>query len=298
MRRPARMRREWFVGGVVVKFSCHMLLASALWSATAMAQVSYQIPITLSNGAFLTKLRIGVNAGSTDQLDIGSGFGWFREIPLPPMPPSPFPWEARLVTIPGRNASFPSGLLSGTEMDFHGYNAPTQIDTFKISIDGERTNTNPTIISWPGGLENYGTSWTIKPETGSDWPATNMLLNTWLMIPPAKQKNILIIKVGASGTNGVDSGTRTSPAAFALLQNYPNPFNPVTTIPFSLGRMGRTRLDVYSIIGQKVTTLVDAILSAGEHVVRFDASRLASGPYVYRLESGSLTATRLMLLVK
>ncbi len=89
-----------------------------------------------------------------------------------------------------------------------------------------------------------------------------------------------------------------APANFSLGQNYPNPFNPTTTIEFSIGKMSAVNLKVFDVLGREVAALVNGQMTAGTHQVSFDASRLASGIYVYRLQTGSYTASRKLLLVK
>jgi hypothetical protein len=85
---------------------------------------------------------------------------------------------------------------------------------------------------------------------------------------------------------------------FRLQQNYPNPFNPTTEIAFDVARAGRTSLKVYDLMGREVAILSNGILQAGAHHVTYDAHDLPSGVYFYRLESGSQTQTRKMLLLK
>lgn len=85
---------------------------------------------------------------------------------------------------------------------------------------------------------------------------------------------------------------------YVLSQNYPNPFNPSTTISFNLPQSGNVTLTVYNVLGQQVATLVNGALSAGTHSVPFDASRLASGVYVYELRAGSFVQQKRMMLVK
>jgi uncharacterized protein (DUF1501 family) len=88
------------------------------------------------------------------------------------------------------------------------------------------------------------------------------------------------------------------PGEFRLNQNYPNPFNPKTTISFYLGESTPVRLEVFDIQGRRVSVLTNQTLSAGEHRITFDASRLASGVYLYRLQTGSFTDTKSMTLIK
>jgi len=85
---------------------------------------------------------------------------------------------------------------------------------------------------------------------------------------------------------------------YRIGQNYPNPFNPTTTINFTLAKASDVTLSVYNVLGQKVATLVDSHLNAGEQTVVFDASKLSSGIYFYRINAGSFNAVKKMLLVK
>ncbi|HTY58293.1 MAG TPA: T9SS type A sorting domain-containing protein, partial [Bacteroidota bacterium] len=86
--------------------------------------------------------------------------------------------------------------------------------------------------------------------------------------------------------------------AFALEQNYPNPFNPSTTIEFSIPLTAQVQLRVYNILGQEVATLVNETLKVGRHSVTFDASRLATGIYMYKITAGNFVSTKKMLLLK
>jgi hypothetical protein len=90
-----------------------------------------------------------------------------------------------------------------------------------------------------------------------------------------------------------------APTEFSLSQNYPNPFNPSTEIEFSLETTERAALEVYNVLGRRVTTLFDGIAQAGQHyTVMFDAGELAGGMYFYRLQSGGKSDVKKLLLLK
>lgn len=92
--------------------------------------------------------------------------------------------------------------------------------------------------------------------------------------------------------------TPAIPQEFTLTQNYPNPFNPSTTIEFGLPKNEFVTVKVYNVLGQEVETLVSGMQDAGTYTVRFDASRLTSGVYFYRVQAGQFSQTKKMLLVK
>jgi hypothetical protein len=90
----------------------------------------------------------------------------------------------------------------------------------------------------------------------------------------------------------------TLPNSLNLAQNYPNPFNPSTKITFELPEEGMVTLKVYNIAGIEVATLVGKPMEVGRHEVIFDATQLSSGVYFYRLQFGSETITRKMVIMK
>ncbi len=92
--------------------------------------------------------------------------------------------------------------------------------------------------------------------------------------------------------------TETLPSSYKLNQNYPNPFNPETNISFGLPSDSFVELTVYNLVGQKIRTLVNSRVAAGNYTVSFDASELSSGVYIYRIEADGYVATKKMMLVK
>ena len=110
----------------------------------------------------------------------------------------------------------------------------------------------------------------------------------------------------------VNETTPSVPTEFSLSQNYPNPFNPVTTIKYSIPNVtlspdknginsvegSRVILKVYDILGSEVATLVNEEKPAGNYQVNFNAVKLSSGVYFYRLQAGSFVETKKMVLIK
>ncbi|NIR49148.1 T9SS type A sorting domain-containing protein [candidate division KSB1 bacterium] len=88
------------------------------------------------------------------------------------------------------------------------------------------------------------------------------------------------------------------PTEFRLEQNYPNPFNPTTTIQFSVPKTSSVSIKLYDILGRRVATLVDDEYQVGIYNISFDASDLASGVYVYRIQADGFVATRKLMLLK
>jgi hypothetical protein len=88
------------------------------------------------------------------------------------------------------------------------------------------------------------------------------------------------------------------PYDFGLGQNYPNPFNPTTTISYSLAKRSDVTIEVFNLVGQKVTTVHEGSLEAGMHEFTWDGSSSASGVYFYRLTAGDYVETRKMILLK
>ena len=106
-----------------------------------------------------------------------------------------------------------------------------------------------------------------------------------------------------SSTTGVKNVSANTPHIFELSNNYPNPFNPSTIIQYSVPTNGLVSLFVYNILGQRVRTLANSPMAAGQYSVTWDGrndagSMLSSGVYFYRLQAGSMAIVKKMLLLK
>ncbi len=105
------------------------------------------------------------------------------------------------------------------------------------------------------------------------------------------------------GWTGVKEIASTIPTAYGLSQNFPNPFNPMTTIIVDVPQRGNVRLVIYTMVGQEVATLMDGEYAAGRYEVTWKGRdgfgvQVASGVYLYRLEAGTFSSTKKMILLR
>lgn len=88
------------------------------------------------------------------------------------------------------------------------------------------------------------------------------------------------------------------PTSTALHQNYPNPFNPTTTFSFDLKKAGHVKLSVFDITGREVAVIQNNKLAAGSHSIHYNAKNLASGTYIYKLQTASYSISKKFTLIK
>jgi hypothetical protein len=97
---------------------------------------------------------------------------------------------------------------------------------------------------------------------------------------------------------GLEKIAGSIPNEYSLDQNYPNPFNPSTKISYSIKEEGLVTLKVYDILGKEIATLINENKPEGNYEVEFNASALPSGLYIYKIQSGSFSDVKKMLLTK
>jgi hypothetical protein len=181
-----------------------------------------------------------------------------------------------------------------------------------ISIDTKSigAGNNYYIYSFTGGTDNDPFSQNVYingngPDTYQWGPYDN--LNS---IPANKYSTENEIKFTSPGSSiqfiMIDGGfvsvrnenNSSTINQFRLFQNYPNPFNPETKISYSIPVEEFVSIKVYDILGREVATLVNKKESAGNHEYKFDASKLSSGTYIYKMQAGNFISTRKLMLIK
>jgi len=152
-------------------------------------------------------------------------------------------------------------------------------------------------------------SWTdVRHETNGQGGVENIAVSAnarkimMLGVQRATQYGYSIYEILVHGSiaTGIEdkSVSNDLPRESSLAQNFPNPFNPATEIHFHLSTEGLVTLKVLDVLGRQVAVLVNGAQHAGEHSVRWDASGLPSGVYVYQLEAGGFIATKQMVYLK
>ena len=101
-----------------------------------------------------------------------------------------------------------------------------------------------------------------------------------------------------NGVIGIDDIVEEIPSCCNIYQNYPNPFNPTTKINFSIQKQGLVTLKVYDMLGREVAALINETKNAGNYSIDFNASKLSSGIYFYKLTSGDFSGIKKMVLIK
>jgi hypothetical protein len=161
---------------------------------------------------------------------------------------------------------------------------------------------------WLVGSSNGGPSYVVKTTDGG---------NTWVNETPEDEyfgfESISMVDesagyiVGWEGklyhtTNGGIVGidrARTKPVyQFSLSQNYPNPFNPLTTIKYSVSEKSFISLKVYDVLGKEIAVLISEVKSPSDYQAEFNAERLPSGIYFYKITSNGYSAAKKMVVLK
>jgi len=191
---------------------------------------------------------------------------------------------------------------STTEIEFSGVEAG-QSDSYDVYID----NTRLGILNVTGAYVT-GAPYSVTFTAGEVYAIDDSLMVTVTFAPddPGSYDDILTVESDGGtleipinafvGIKDIPSGETLE--AFALHGNYPNPFNPETTIEFALPAAAAVTLEVYSILGEKVSSLDFGEMSAGVKTVNYNAAGLTAGVYFYRLTAGDFTAGDKMILLK
>jgi hypothetical protein len=152
-------------------------------------------------------------------------------------------------------------------------------------------NSNGVYVTHDGGI-----TWIQRSEGIENRTVLSLCIFLNFMFAGTSQAGIWVRPVGQ--VTGIKPVSNEIPKQYNLNQNYPNPFNPSTKISFNLPKTSFVKMVVYDITGKEVETLVNEQLNAGSFEVDFNASKLSSGVYFYRITAEGFTAVKKMILTK
>ncbi len=155
--------------------------------------------------------------------------------------------------------------------------------------------TNRNIQSFIDNDAKYGNTYSYAVTAIDDGSQNSSGLFTGYKFESSRFTNMT--RVTASVLTGV-KGNNASEYKFSLEQNFPNPFNPSTKINYQIPQTGFVTLKVYDLLGREVTMLVNEEKAAGNYEVNFNADKLSSGVYFYKLQTGNYIETRKMVLLR
>jgi hypothetical protein len=141
-----------------------------------------------------------------------------------------------------------------------------------------------------------GITWIQRSEGIENRTVLSLCIFLNFMFAGTSQAGIWIRPVGE--VTGIKPVSNEIPEGFSLAQNYPNPFNPSTKIKFSIPKSSVVKLVVFNASGQEAAILVNEEINAGTYEYTFDAGKLPSGVYFYRLITEGFTKTKKMILIK
>ena len=181
---------------------------------------------------------------------------------------------------------------------------PIQLKSFSVATV---QNTNVT-LTWATASETNNYGFYVQRDGVSVSPLIAGMGTSAVGKPysytdnaPTGQHRYGLLQVDLDGTRTLSETILvnvTAPNTFSLSQNYPNPFNPSTQIQFSLDKTEHVTLTVYNVLGERVAVLVNDTLPVGNHTATWNPSGLASGAYVYSLQTDSRTIVKRMIFMK
>ena len=171
--------------------------------------------------------------------------------------------------------------------------------TFWVAVDTQAIGVGSILL-------NSAVSYTefAIPITYIDPATPNKCIISFEILNPVGGVNVTLgsemylddLELSMDMVSDVEDGVH--PLTFQLEQNYPNPFNPSTKIRYSIPQEGNVTLKIYDVLGNEVTTLANEEKPAGVYEVEFNASKLSSGIYIYKLTAANFIQNRKMILVK
>jgi hypothetical protein len=212
-----------------------------------------------------------------------------------------------------QNTSNPSNtgyqIYPRTIADFTAANLPVELTSFEAAVSSNNVN-----LKWAtstetnnSGFEVYRNGVKVAFVKGNGTTSEKKSYSYTDKNLSTGKYAYKLVQIDLDGTKksvaSTEANVNSLPTCYAMDQNYPNPFNPATTIKFALPADAKVTLKIFNVLGQQVAQLVNGNLSAGKHDVKFDASKLNSGIYIYSIsakaaDGSQFSNTKKMMLLK
>ena len=184
---------------------------------------------------------------------------------------------------------------------------PVELTTFTASI--EKNNVS---LNWHTATETNNYGFDIERKSNANWSKAGFVQGHGTTNAPQSYRYsdnsatgkvaYRLKQIDRDGkfeySKEVEVTSAAAPAVFALSQNYPNPFNPTTVIGYSIASASHVSLKVFDLLGREAAVLVNTQQVPGSYSAAFDASRLSSGVYFYRLDAGNFSDAKKLSIMK
>ena len=200
--------------------------------------------------------------------------------------------------LPVQLTSFAASLVNNIVQ--LNWQTATEVNNYGFEVERQEARGNRQKWEKIGFVQGHGNSNSPKEYAFTD----NLVLAHNLNLDPATAGGHLQYRLkqidfdGKFEYSNVVEVNVDAPAKLVLYQNSPNPFNPSTEIKFALPKLSNVELSIYNMLGEKVVTLANGMMNAGEHKVAFNASNLTSGVYLYKLTTDNNASIKKMILMK
>ncbi len=189
--------------------------------------------------------------------------------------------------------------VDGQAQDFNCVRDFGSNPTFSYQLKKSTSQSLTAEDSDPGlSITTVGNEYIFNYTKINIWSDTTTSLTGYTFNATITQVNGILKPFKSSVTSVNDEKLNTAPQLFRLSQNYPNPFNPSTIIQYQIPSASHVEINIFDVMGNEVATLVNDNKAAGTYTTNFNASKLASGVYFYRIEAGSFIQTRKLMLIK
>lgn len=316
------------VGAAVVEFNGKIYVFggfnNSYWSANNTAEV---YDISSDKWSLLPNMPVGVSwtkaTVSNNKIFVLGGVGYNYENVLEVFDPSSNSWSTKTSFSKGRYMHAVTSnngkiYLIGGNSWASGYESFNDLQVYDITSDTWTTKTSMSssldqleavavnnviwVFSSNGVCRKYSIADDAWTEISSDQDKSSSFSisyakGSFFRFGGGDWGPTSNVAEKTSITTGIEN-IEQIPNSFSLSQNYPNPFNPTTTIKYFIPQTSIVNISIYDILGREVTKLVNEEKLPGNYEVNFSGSNLSSGVYLYRMQAGSFSQTKKLILIK